>query len=412
MKKIAILGLGLAAAFTVSAADQPQLLKDLEKTFKGAAGSYEKFESAVNEYTSAFTNPELSGNSATFYFPGKAAFKIYDDLYGKKTFNEDVNLDHMGNALLQGYDFYMKALAVDTIVDAKGKVKTPYSKDIVSAICGHINDFNNVGSIFWEEKKFDKAYEAWTDYLSIPGNPSFGKMAPALLPDSVVAQIDYWRAIAAWQVKKLPEAAAAFDSVLALGLNDPQAYDYAFSVAYELRDSTRMFEYSRIGFEKFGSQNPVFLQRMINSYIQNNDYDTAQALLDKAIAAEPENPVYYYSLGVLYENRDDIDNAIVNYKKASDLAPQDATYMFRYGNGLARRFDRDQSKGDNMSQAEYNKYFAESLKPELLETAKVLEAAYALDEENMRDALNVLKTVYYLLNDGDNLKRVEDLLKY
>lgn len=409
MKKIAFLGLGLVA-LTVSAAE-PSLLKDLEKGFKGA-NTYEKFESAVTEFTPAFSNPETENVSSTYYFPGKAAFKIYDDLYGKKTFNEDVNLDHMGNSLLQGYSFYMKALALDTITDAKGKVKTPHSKDIVNTICGHLNDFNNVGSIFWEEKKFDKAYEAWTDYLAIPGNPAFGKQAPAPLADTIVAQTDYWRAIAAWQAKMLPQAADAFDNMMAIGLNDPQAYDYGFSVAYELRDSTRMFNYSKLAYEKFGTDNPIFLQRMINSYIQKNDYATAKSLLEKALANEPENPAYYYSLGVLYENQDDIDNAIAQYKKASDLAPKDATYKFRYGNALARHFEKDQAKGDTMSQAEYNKYFVENLKPELVETAKVLEEAYTLDPDNMRDALNVLRNVYYLLNDGENLKRVEDLLKY
>ncbi|MCM1519669.1 MAG: tetratricopeptide repeat protein [Lachnoclostridium sp.] len=408
MKKFTVLTLGLAAAFAMSAQTP---VKDVEKAFKGA-DTYAKFVTAVDATKAILDNPGTENVSSIYFYPGKAAFKIYDDLYGKKTFNEDVNLDDMGNSLLDGYTYYNKALAVDTIVDAKGKVKTPHSKDIASAICGHFNDFNNVGSIFWEEKKFDKAYQAWTDYLAIPQNPAYGKYAPAALPDSVVAQIDYWRAIAAWQVKMLPEAAAAFDSMLAIGYDDPQAYDYAFSVAYELKDSTRMFDYSRQGFEKFGAENPLFLQRMINSYIQNNDYATAQALLEKAIAEDPTKPAYYYSLGVLFENKDDIPSAIANYKKATELAPEDATNMFRYGNALARKFEKDQAKGDAMSQAEYNKFFVEELRPELLETASVLEKAYSLDEDNMRDALNVLRNVYYLLNDEANLKRVEDLLKY
>lgn len=62
-----------------------------------------------------------------------------------------------------------------------------------------------------------------------------------------------------------------------------------------------------------------------------------------------------------------------------------------------------------MSQAEYNKYRAETMNPLLKEAAQYLEKAYQLDNE-MTNALTNLKIVYYNLNDGANLDRVEKLL--
>ncbi|MDE5750835.1 MAG: hypothetical protein K2H87_08735, partial [Duncaniella sp.] len=64
----------------------------------------------------------------------------------------------------------------------------------------------------------------------------------------------------------------------------------------------------------------------------------------------------------------------------------------------------------NMSNQEYNKYRVETLNPIYKESAAYLEKAYAADPENMRNALTNLKIIYYNLNDGDNLKRVEDLM--
>ena len=62
-----------------------------------------------------------------------------------------------------------------------------------------------------------------------------------------------------------------------------------------------------------------------------------------------------------------------------------------------------------MSQADYNKYRAETMNPLLKEASIYLEKAYKLDD-TMTNALTNLKIVYYNLNDGENLKRVENLL--
>ena len=49
------------------------------------------------------------------------------------------------------------------------------------------------------------------------------------------------------------------------------------------------------------------------------------------------------------------------------------------------------------------------MRPIILEAVKYLEKAYQLDNEQT-DALRYLKNIYYVLNDGDNLLRVEGLL--
>ena len=64
-----------------------------------------------------------------------------------------------------------------------------------------------------------------------------------------------------------------------------------------------------------------------------------------------------------------------------------------------------------MSQADYNKYAAETLVPLLKESAKTFEKAYEINNE-LDDALKYLKNIYYRLNDNANYERVNKLLGY
>ncbi|MCM1077237.1 MAG: hypothetical protein NC411_07755 [Bacteroides sp.] len=406
MKKICVLSVGLLTAASMTA--QVAVVKEAEKAFK-SADSYAAYEKALNVITPAFSNPETDKDANTYWIPGKAGFKLYDDLFAKKTFGQDVNMVDMSNALLDGYNFGMKALAVDTVVDAKGKVKTKFSKDIASQISGHANDFLNAGSTYWDAHDYKKAYEAFNDYITIHGNARLGKNAPAALPDSTLSQIVYNAALAAWQAEMLQEAAAAFDQLLTIGYDDPTAYDYAYSVAYQIPDEARKLKYSQLALDKFGTSDPKFLQRIVNSYIDSKEFDKAKTMLNDAIASNPNNSAYYLSLGVLLEQQEDMAGAKDAYQKAVELDGENALNNFYYGRALVQEYDKLDQAAADMSQQEYNKYNYETMRPVILEAAKYLEKAYQLDNEQM-DALRYLKNIYYVLNDGDNLLRVEGLL--
>ncbi len=407
MKKFIVMSLGLAAAVSMSA--QVALVKDAEKAFKGA-DKYADYAKAIELITPAFSNPETKDNAQTYWIPGKQGFKVYDNMYLEKSIGKDVNVEEMGTALLDGYKYGMMALAVDTVVDAKGKVKTKFSKEIASTIGGHLADFANTGSIFWDTQKYPQAYEAFMAYLSIPENPRLGQAAPKALPDSMAAQISYFAGLSAWQANMLPEAAAAFEKMMDLGYNDMAAYDYAYSVAYQMGDDAKKLAYSQRAFDKFGNQKPEFLQRIIQSYITAKNYDTALNYLEDAIKADPNNANYYYLEGVLYDDQDNKEKSMELYKKAVELDPSGALYNFSYGTALLQKFEKMDDAASSMAQGDYNKYRFETLNPIIKDAATYLEKAYKADPENMRNALINLKIIYYNLNDGENLKRVEDLL--
>ena len=132
-------------------------------------------------------------------------------------------------------------------------------------------------------------------------------------------------------------------------------------------------------------------------------------MLNEAIASDPSNGAYSLSLGLLQENQEKPDESLATYQKSVEMAPDNAYANYYYGRGILQKYDRLDQAAGAMSQAEYNKYAYETLRPLLLEAAQYLEKAYSLDEE-LTDALRYLKNTYYVLNDGENLKRVENLL--
>ena len=142
MKKLCVLTLGLFAAMSMSA--QLSVVKEAEKAFKGA-DTYAAYQKALQTIAPAFTNPETDKMAQTYWIPGKAGFKLYDDMYLQKTIGKDVNLSDMGNALLDGYEYGMKALDLDSVADAKGKIKTKFSNEIVKQIVSNQNSFMTVG---------------------------------------------------------------------------------------------------------------------------------------------------------------------------------------------------------------------------------------------------------------------------
>ena len=169
MKKITILALGLAVC--ASAGAQTSVLKEAEQAMKGGKDA----AAVMTIITPAFTNPETAQLAQTYYIPGKASFKDYDNLLGLKQFGKTKDGDDvkMGKLLIQGYDMYVKALPLDSVPNEKGKVKPKYSKDIVSTIAGNFTDFTNAGADLYNAKDYDGAYRAWGIFNEIPQNPSF-----------------------------------------------------------------------------------------------------------------------------------------------------------------------------------------------------------------------------------------------
>lgn len=409
MKKICILALSIAVCLGATAQETKEtkeLMKAEETLFKDAK-EYPAFKTALGQAQEGyFNNPLVSSMAQTYYIPGKVAFKLYDDYYLKKQLGQEASGVDMASSLMDGYNLYMKALPLDKTVDAKGKEKTKYTKDIINTISGHFADFSTCGSLAWDAQNYALAYDCWGTYVKVAQNPIFKVKLPN---DSALGQNAYFAGLAAWQADKLQDALDMFDIAMNNNFSNADVYEYGLRVAAQMKNSEATAKFAEAGLQRFGTTRPIFLLYTLNGYIENKDYDKAMAMIDTAIAKEPNNDVYYFSKGVIEDARGDFDASIAAFKKATEINPKNAGAFNNLGKVLCEKIDKLDNEYPSQDGAAYTKFRQETLFPMMREAASYFEKAYELDSDNMAEAISVLKRLYYNLGDEANMKRVEQM---
>lgn len=403
MKKLTILGICLTVGLAASA--QMGLVKDVEAQLKSGNADYQAAFEAIKP---ALTNPESKDQAQTWYVAGKTGFDGYDKISAMQAFGQEIDKKGTARMLLDGYEYIMTALPLDTVVNEKGKVKTKYSKDIVKTVAGHFGDFFNAGVMCWEAQDWDGANKLWAIYEVLPYDARLGKDAPAALADTIRADVAYNRALALYQMSDYKNAVDMFKKSAKLGNSKKGVYDYAISAAVQAGDNDAVYALAQEALPLFGKEDPKFMQLIINSHILKKEYDQAKQMLDNALAEDPNNSQYLMIMGILLEEQGKADEAADYYQKAAQAGPENAMAQYQYGRSLCEKaYKLGDTQG--LSQAEYNKLLESQINPLFREAATYLEKAYQLDN-NQTDALRYLKNVYYNLHDEANQQRIEDLL--
>ncbi|MDE6099329.1 MAG: tetratricopeptide repeat protein [Muribaculaceae bacterium] len=430
MKKIVL----AAAACIVAAGASAQInvVKEAERAMKGNAS----LEDVVKIITPAFSNPETEKLAQTYYVPGKAAFNNADQLLVQRQLGQldEKGIVAMANDLIEGYNYFMKAFPLDSVPDAKGKVKTKYSKDMVNVLAGHYLDYNNAAIDFWGAQNFKGAYDAWTILLDMPKNPAVAKALPAerQFPDSTLSELAFNRGLAAWQIEKLDDAMNAFRQAKSMGYNKKQLYDYAIAVATQAKNGDEVLAWANEALPIYGKEDDSYIRQIINSQLEAGDYEKAKASINAAIAEDPSNSQYQWVLGIIYNYRkDELRRAIAGdsnvtledprvkeieqlhadaraaFQKAVELNPENAGAYA----GLGMLVYEDAQVADAAAPVNApQSYYDANVTPLLRKAAECYEKAVAINPED-HNSLTALRTIYYNLNDEAKMNEVEQKIK-
>ena len=325
MKKILTMALCLTAVGAMNA--QKATVDQAAKL----SGKIDKIAEARNLIQQAAANPETQNDVRTYYVAGKIEFDAFDDGFKKRAINPDdpaVNVIDMGTELVNGYNYFLKALPLDSVPNEKGQVKPKHSKDMVSRINNHHNDyFNYGGELFNNKHYYPEAYNAFMIYGDIPSQPWADKAVKAV-PDSMVALAYHYAGIGAYSGNSLQDALKAFEKARKAGITAPQNYVYEIACWQNmaLRDSTledtakvEIEKVARDGYEKFGIKNPLFLNNLVNSLLQQNRYDDAVSLIAAQISQTPDQPFLYGLRGYVNDRKGDDAASIEDYRKAASF---------------------------------------------------------------------------------------------
>lgn len=328
MRKFFTLALCLAAVCSVSAQKQ-----NVDKAQKLVGKDSQTARTLIKQ---AMENPETQKDARTYFVAGKIEFADVDDAFKRTMINpNDPSVDPVatGKSLLDGYAYFLEALPLDSLPDAKGKIKPRFSKDILSEIAGHHNDFYSAGANFFNKKKFyPEAYQAFLIYADMPDMKLLGKMAPQS-PDTIRATAYFNAGLAAYSGNSVEESAKAFHRASQLGYNAPEAYVYEIGCWQSIAqsDSTQtesayqhIADIAKAGYEKFGLKNVFFINNLINTMVTKGDFAGALGLVENEIAKNPDTAMLYGLEGFIYDRKGDNDKSEAAYRKAISCSKPDA----------------------------------------------------------------------------------------
>lgn len=429
MKKLSVLGICLFAGLTAVA--QNSLVKEVEREMKS---SVEKYPEKLDKLKPAFTNEETAGQPYVWFVAGKGGMDFYDNQEVMKKMGKGVDDKVIGNVLMNSFDYLLKALPLDSIPNEKGKIKPKYSKDMVNVLAGHYLDYNNAAIDFWGAQDFKGAYDAWTILLSMPKNHAIAKAIPSerQFADSTLSEIAFNRGLAAWQIEKLDDALAAFDQAKSMGYNKKQLYDYAIAVASQANKNDVVAAWANEAIPLYGKEDDSYIRQIINSQLQNGEFDKAKASIDAAIAEDPTNSQYQWVLGIIYNYRkDELRREVANAQGVTDEDPRvkeinqlhaDSRAAFQKAvelnpanaeaySGLGMIIYEDAQIADAAAPVNApQSYYDQNVTPLLKKAAECYEKAVEINPEDA-NSLKALRIIYYNMNDEANMNRVEQAIK-
>lgn len=399
MKKLMTFALCIAAVGSVSA---QKANVDAAKKLSGKPDQIEEARKLINE---AKENPETAKEAQTYYIAGKIEFDAFDKELTNQMINPaSVDVIKMGTELLNGYKEFVKALPLDSLPDAKGKVKPKYSKDIISKLKGHANDYFKAGADFFNASKaFPEAYESFMIYGDMPDMP-FMANEKLDFPAADRGTAYFNAGLAAYTGNDVVKSAEAFRKARGVGYDDKQVYIYEIACwqAAAQRDSTmeltakeRIIEIATEGNQKFGIAEPIFINNIVNFMVTDGKFDNAIATVSELIAANPDNAGLYGLRGFVNDRKGDDAASVEDYRKCVTLPNVDfetlknaAKKIYRVG---ANMWNSIEGNSEEARAARLD------IKTNYFEAAKAItEQAKTINAEDS-DLLYVIENIDYAL---------------
>ena len=370
MKKMILFAAAIMMAFGASA--QMSLVKDLAK--KAASGNPMELASVLEQIEPALTNPESAGDVLTWYTAGKAAFGLYDELYKVKLLGQPVEDDMMAGVLMSGFEFFQKALPMDSIPeidkktgapklnsDGTKKVKTKYSKEIIGALTSHLGDVANVGNVFLQGNNWEGAAEAFGNYADLASS-AFAIAQGVAAPDSILSEVRFYQGYSQYQMQDFANAYESLSKARKLGYTDNNIVDFQTSA----------------------------LANMIQGMLDKEEYSNALDFINTALASDPMNGVLHDIKGFTTELTDGVDAALPFYRKAAEVDPNYANAFFDVGRCLYLQAQKVIDDNPTLT----DKDLFPKIKPIYDEAIPFLQKAADLNPDDTK-AKNVLDDILY-----------------
>jgi len=399
MKKICLLGMSLVTALATMA--QADVVKDVEHMLKGSDPDYAKVMQAIQP---ALSNPSTANTVMPWYLAGKASIGEFNDVLKKIQTGQEVTPQQKKDAsiaLVKGFDYYLKALPLDSLPNEKGKIKPKKSKEMLNSIKMNHYNLRFAADFLYEAQDFDNAYRALDMYLAAPQMAVLGDNAPTADPDTIRGALMLYETqvmlLGAYQhpdTVKVKKAIEILDKIPATGYEDEKVYSFGVAAGELIGDAPTRIKFAKAGYDKYGSTNVEFAKILINDRLENEDYAGALELAESADNSVPaDNKTLHAQManvkGLILARNGDYSSAKKSYEKALELDPEFYEAMHKLGLVILADIEKQMNENETLTY--------QNFKDEALRAADLLEKAYNHDEIAFSGVPYNLYSVYYNL---------------
>lgn len=348
----------------------------------------------------------------TWYVAGLIGYQENEHLNAQQMIGQKIDQEKKGQALIESYNYWLKADELGLIPNAKGKINTKIRKNISSKMLEYytMQDLVKYGIYLNDQKDYARAYEVFKLHLDIPNLPMMQdeKMQAKMPKDTIYQQYLFYEGLFATQAEMHPEAIAVFEQMKDGNYEAVSVNQFLYQEYVAMNDTANFVRVLQEATERFPSE-PWFLQNLINYYIFSGQEPIAIDYLDKAIAREPNVAQYHHIKGNILENMKQYDAALQSFDNALAIDPTLADAeagkgRVYYNQAVKMNEDAANIVNDKEYRAklkEMDETFAKSL--------PFFEKAHELAPDN-RDYMIVLKQLYYRANDDAKYNAIDALL--
>lgn len=315
--------------------------KNVSKAFK-LSEAYEKpdFYQAEELIELALNDPTTANDPYTWWVAGHIQDRKIFWENEKAAMGESRDIELQAESAFKAYDYFLKAVELEKLPNAKGKIVNKYTKKISETLAWYYKWFYifNYGLKQAEYESYDVAVKAMEKHLSIPdlefmqgykGNED----APKPQKDSTYHKINYYSGIYTQFAGDHDGAIAKFESIKNNGMEEEKIYQYLYNLYKEKNDSANVDRILLEGIDRF-PQETVFLGLKINSLLEKGKSNDALLMLNKAIERNPSNAQYYTIRGQVYRDLGNATAAMADYDKAISIDPTKPLYYYNKGEFL------------------------------------------------------------------------------
>jgi tetratricopeptide (TPR) repeat protein len=370
-----------------------------------AKGSNANFKEARELIKNALENPETKNDPKTWYVAGYIEDQQFSAEKMKQLLGQQPNEATMYAALENILPFFEKAYELDQLLDAKGKVKPKYTKDIKGILGADHIYYLNAGAYYFDARDYQKAYDVFQQYLKISDMPMF-KGEKVAERDSNYMMVQFYAAVAATQLNNSDLAIAALNRAKDTDYRANDVYQYLVYEYQQINDSLNVEKTLDEGLKKFPEEK-FYLLNLINTYIYSNRNEKALEYLKTAIEREPNNPHLYDVMGRVYESGfKDYANAEIFFAKAVELDPD---YVEALSNLGRIYYNQGVNKlGEANMINDTKQYQEEAAKAKDLFRKALPYFEKALQQKpDEREYMTALRGIYYNLNMNDEFNAIE-----